>query len=187
MKYSTRNLQVSLSLELAKYLREQGFDVYWHVSNVLEPQTAGLLSPRDKVTFVPEFPANPLYIVRLKSGTNDAEVEVPALSLQVLGSPRKIKRLGLGDRRFERERDVRVEVLAADEAQQKEMLDLLYDWAHGEDVEFPVKDYDSDPTDPPSLDSVWVEWVSGDMVELVSEIPTIRYYVQLLMGVRYIE
>lgn len=188
MKYSTNNIQVSLTLQLAEFLRSKGYDIRWHSTGAVEPQTAGLPSPKDVITLTPEFPVNPTYIVRLNNRSPaPEEVAVPAFALQAVGSPKRLRRLGLGQKEHERERAIRVDGFAADQHQQKELADLLYDWLEGDDVRLRVSDYDSDPSNPPSLDPVEVDFAVVDRLELIGEVEAVRHYIQVTAAIRYVE
>ena len=199
MLYSTNNVQISLTVALAEYLRAQGYDVYWHTAALLEEQTAGLAEAKAIITLVPEFPSDPVFILpanpenvqRLKSeGVPSAEVIVPALSLQIIGSPRKGKIQGLGHRDYEWTRDLRVDGLAADAFQHRALADLLFEWLSGNDYRYlPVNDYDTNPTTPPALSPVEVLQDSSSAIrnELIHEVAAIRYYVQAQTRISYVE
>lgn len=199
MKYSTYNLQTSLTIALAEFLRSKGYDVFWHTAGLLEEQTAGLDEAKATITLVPDFPSDPAYIVpanpgnvqRLKSGsTSHAEIVVPALSLQVLGTPRKGRILGLGHREYEWVRDVRVDGLAADQFQHFSLADLLHDWFTKDEYRVvPVDDYEADPANPPALEPVEVlQQVSEtERQELVHEVEAVRYYLRTTTRVTYVE
>jgi hypothetical protein len=199
MKYTTNNIQISLTVALAAYLREQGYDIYWHTAGTRETQTAGLSEARGIVTLVPDFPADPVFILpanpdnvqRLKSESTTAEeVVVPALSLQVLGSPKRGNPLGLGHADYEWTREVRVDGLAADQYQHREIADLLFDWlTRKESQRLPVLDYDNDPANPQALDPVEVlqDFTNADRQELIHEVEAIRYYVRTTTRISYVE
>lgn len=189
MLYTTSNIQTSLTTALATLLRANGYDVYWHASGVTETQTAGLGTAKAVVTLVPEFPANPTSIVRLNdANVGEETVVVPALTLHVLGSPRRIRLRGLGHSDYEWARTVRIDGLAADEFQQRELQDLLYSWLHDTEwKEIPVFDYEADASSPPQLDPVYVQNAVVDRQELYLEVEAARYYLRALINLYYIE
>lgn len=190
MLYTTDNLVVSLTMALATYLRANGYDVFWQASGDTDAQTAGLAQAKAIVTLVAEFPANPTYIVRLKSEQSGAEeIVVPALSLRATTMPKRIALLGLGHKEYWWEREIMIDGLAADDFQQRDLLDLLHDFQQSEEFkEFTIYDYKSDPTTPPQLDNPARVMSAGERgQELVHENPAVRYYLQGTMRVQYVE
>lgn len=190
MQYSTRNLEVSLTLNLATYLRANGYDIRWHATDTVETNTAGADPARAEVTLVPEFPAIPVTIVRLKSEeSRQDEVVVPALSLQVLDTPERIRIQGLGHTDYQWQRSIRVDGFGADEFQHKDLQDLLHDWLQSEEWKrFEIYDYVSDPDNPALLeDPVIVVGSTIERRELIHEIEAVRYYVRAQATVAYIE
>jgi hypothetical protein len=198
MKYSTNNIQASLTIALAEFLRSAGFDVYWQgAGGVVDQHTSDLDEAKGIVTLVPDFPSDPVYILpanptniqRLKSeGLSIEEVVVPALSLQVIGGPQKGRILGLGHREYEWVREVRIDGLAADQFQHRELADLLFGWLQSEDrKEIPVYDYDANPTEPEPLAPVEVISATAERQELIHEVEAIRYYVRATTRVTYVE
>jgi hypothetical protein len=189
MLYSTTNMTISLTKALATYLRSRGYDVFWHQTGTSQPHTAGAGAARAEVTLVQEFPANPVSIVRLKTETTPQDkIVVPALSLQVIGTPERVTILGLGHRDYRWERHFRVDGLAADEFQHRELQDLLHDWLQNQEgVLLDVSDYDTNPADPPELEPVEVVDATIDRKELVTEIEAVRYYVRAQATVTYTE
>lgn len=197
MKYTTNNLQTSLTIALADFLRSKGYDIYWHAAGTISPQTAGLSEAKAIISFVPAFPSKPTFILpanheniqRLK-GRNLGEeyVVVPALTLQVHGSPRRVRIRGLGHKDYEWTREVQIYGLAADKYQHRELADLLHHWLTSEEFkEIPVFDYDSDPSAPPALPPVHVLHSDVDWQELYQEVEAIRYYFRAFATVTYVE
>jgi hypothetical protein len=190
MKYTTNNMTVSLTLALAVFLRSHGYDVHWHATGDTDAQTAGLSTAKGTVTLVPEFPANPTYIVRLRDDSAGAEeVVIPALSVQLPNGASRGDILGLGDPRYFWQRDLRVDGLATDEFQHRELADLLHDWLQSvERKEFTVYDFDTDPSGTTLLEPCWVD--HADKVwrtELTGDVDTIRYYVRATATLSYVE
>lgn len=188
-KYGTENLTVSLTIALSDYLRSRGYDVFWHATQTTDANTADLDIPKAVVTLVPEFPANPATIVRLRDETAGQEqIVVPALSLQVIGSPKRIEGLGLGHKDYLWEREIRVDGLAANDYQHRAFQDLLHDWLQSvESKEFAISDYETDPTNPTPLEPAWVTFADTDRAELVNQIEAVRYYVRATAVLAYIE
>jgi hypothetical protein len=186
MRYSTESLTVSLTVALSDFLRSRGYDIYWVATQTTDVNTLGSL--KATVTIVPEFPANPATIVRLKSDSaGNSEIVVPAMSLQIVGPPKRISILGLGHADYEWERELRVDGFASDEFQQMALMDLFHDWLSSEeDKALPVSDY-SDPANPVVLDPVHVTYAEPDRLELYQGNDAVRYYVRLTATVRYIE
>lgn len=186
MKYSSQNLTLNLTLLLAEEFKRLGYDILWHATGDQEPQTAGLPTPQGEITLVPEFPANPTYVVRLNSEDDEGEeVVIPAFTL-LLGPVRKLKRLGIGQKEFFRERKIIIDGFARDSFEQRKLADALYDWLD-EKEQIPVLDYDSDPDTPPPLEPVWVGWVEVHHQELAGETDAVRYYIRAVATLRYVE
>lgn len=188
MKFTTNNILVSLTTALADYVKSQGYDVLWKATGETDPQTLGGTT-KATVTFTPSMPANPAYIVRLKSDSaGPEEVVVPVLALQVPTDPKRIDIMGLGHKDYLWERDVRVDLFAMDEFQQREMADLLHDWLNSEEYkEFPILDYAANPAAPPALGNCRVEFALVERQELIHEVEAIRYYVKASAVISYIE
>ena len=188
-KYGTENLTISMTLHLADYLRSRGYDVFWHATQTTDANTAGLTPAKATVTLVPEFPANPTTIVRLRDeAAGPEQIVVPAFSLQVVGSPTRMEGLGLGHKDARWERELRVDGLAANDYQHRAFQDLLFDWLLSvENKEFVISDYDTDPANPTPLDPAWVTFATTDRAELISQIEAVRYYVRATAVLSYIE
>lgn len=188
-RYGTENLTVSMTLNLADYLRSRGYDVLWHATQTTDANTAGLTPAKATVTLVPEFPANPVTIVRLMGeAAGPDQIVVPALSLQVIGSPTRMEGLGLGHKDARWEREIRVDGLAANDYQHRAFQDLLHDWLLSvESKEFAISDYETDPANPIALEPAWVTFASTDRTELISQIEAVRYYVRATAVLSYIE
>lgn len=190
MVYSTNNVTLSLHKHFSELLRENGYNVFWHAWKDLEPHTSGLPEAKGTITLVPEFPANPSYLVRLTDG-NPAQdkhlIGVPAFSVQVIGSPRKIRRQGLGDPVFERERRFRIDGFCTDAFQHRELADLFYSWLEGTDKRLEMWDFETDGSNPPQLEPVYIQFAEVDREELIGENEAIRYYVHLQAAFRYFE
>jgi hypothetical protein len=189
MRYGTQNLTVSMTISLAEFLKSNGYDVFWQATQTTEANTAGLLVPKDTVTLVPEFPANPAPIVRLRNDTAGSyQIVIPALSLQVIGAPRRIGILGLGHTEYEWERELRVDGLAANDYQHRAFQDMLHDWLMSVEFKrFPISDYETDPANPTPLEPAWITFAGTDRTELVSEIEAVRYYVKATATLSYVE
>lgn len=187
MKYDTTNMTLSLYRHLSELLRGLGYDVFWHATGETDPQTAGLAEKKGTITLVPEFPANSSTIVRLISGSPDEhQIAVPAFALKVLGGPKKIKRQGLGDPIFERERRFRIDGFALDSAGHRALADSLYDWLEGTDKRLDIWDY-SGGSNPTPLEPALVRFAEVDREELYQENEAIRYYIHLIAALRYYE
>lgn len=189
MLFSTDNVLVSLTLALADHLRLNGYDVYWQATGTTDPQTAGLAQAKALVTLVPEFPANATYIVGLKSEQSGAEeVVVPALSLRLTTSPKRVKILGIGHKDYTWERECMIDGLAADAFQQRELVDLLHEFQQSvEWKEFSVFDYETDPNAPALVGPVRVVAAGERSSQLVHDNPAVRYYMQATAKLQYEE
>lgn len=193
MKFTTNNVQTSLTLDLAAFLRGKGFDVRWHATGDTEGQTAGLVGAKDTVTFVPDFPENPAFIVRKQGLNGDStgaeEVVVPAVTVQALHTPTEIGIIGLGHPERDWEREIRVEAIAADAFQHRELADLLHEWLLGTTGKaFTIYDYDADPGTPVALDEqmrVVSAYVRRTM--LPHEVEAVRPYINATAVLAYIE
>lgn len=189
MLYTTTNVQVSLSMALGQFLQSIGYNVHWQATGETDAQTAGLATPLGTITLVPEFPANPQYIVRLKGDSSGPEVIViPALCLRIEGSPtRKVIR-GLGHKDYEWQRHIVVDGFASNEFEHRSLADALYTWFQSvEWKEFPVYNYDANPVSPALLGSLWVETTGVDRKALVNDNEAVKYYIQAVSLVTYIE
>lgn len=191
MRYSTTNVQTSLTYHLTKYLREIGYDIRWHIDNHLDPHTSEG-ERLGEIRIVKGFPSNPTFIVRLNdSAGKPNEVIVPALSLQLIGGPRIGKRLGIGHSDFNRSRVVVVDGFADDSVQQKELADQLYAWVGRGDVTFSMWDYEADPENPPSLPDMTVDIKSippsVQWADFVGESDVVRHYIKLHFVLNYEE
>lgn len=190
MKFSTNNVQISMTIALATEFRAKGFDVFWHSTREQDNHTNGGIA-KDVVTLVPEFPANPAFIVRKQGLRSDSPVEeivVPAFSVQLPSYPKRGEILGLGHPEYEWDRLFRVDGLAADEFQHRQIGDLLHDWLQSiEEKEFSIYDYDTDPANPPLLGPVRIKFPQVERLELVQESEAARYYIRATAILRYVE
>jgi hypothetical protein len=188
MKLTTNNLLVSLTVALAGHLRAKGYDIYWQAADTTDAQTV-LPEKKGTVTFVPAFPANPTFIVRLRSeSAGTEEIVVPAISLMVGKSPHRVRSRGLGHKDYEWERKFSVFALAADEFQHRELADLLHDWLESESFKaIPMADYDADAATPPPLEPVYVVMSSTDPREVYADNDATRYRITTTAVVTYIE
>lgn len=193
MKYSTNNVQISLTLHLAEFLRARGYDVLWHADKSVDAQTAGLAEPKDTITLVPDFPENPAFVVRKQGLNGDTasaeEVVVPAMTLMVLDTPTPIGIRGLGHRDRDWERSFRIDGIASDDFQQRELADLVHDWLLDEQNKtFTISDYDTDTVNPPVLaDPVVVEFAHVGRKTLPQEVEAVRPYFYATVTLSYIE
>jgi hypothetical protein len=192
MRYSTENMQVSLTKQLAKYLKASGYSIFWHSGGILEAHTSTLTQPRGIITLVPEFPATPTSIKRLNSGEAHSslkpdQIAVPVLTLSVGKLPKKLRRLGLGMSEHEYEREFMVDGLAASKRQHRHLADTLYRWLGMGDVLLECYDFDTDPTDPPLMEPMTVQWADVIKPEMSHENPAIRFYVNAKAAVKYSE
>lgn len=193
MKYSTNNVQISMTMHLAEYLREKGYDVRWHTDKSVDAQTAGLPAAKDTVTLVPDFPEDPAFVVRKQGLNGDTaspeEVVVPAMTLMVLDTPIPVAILGLGHKEREWERSLRIDGIATDDFQQRELADLLHDWLLAEQNKaFTISDHDGDPASPVVLeDPVYVEFAHVARKTLPQEVEAVRPYFYATVTLSYIE
>lgn len=186
MIYSTNNLTLSLGKHFSLLLRNNGFDVFWKASGRTQPRAT--VEAKGTATIVPSFPANPTHIKRLTVGSPaNHEVVIPAFSLRVLGSPRKLQRAGIGDPTFERERSFRIDGLARDSFEHRAFNDMLYDWLQATDVYLDIWNYDVNRAAPPPLEKVWVNTARVSEEELTTGDEAHRYYVSCVAALRYFE
>jgi hypothetical protein len=188
-KYNTNNVKVSLTAEVATYLRSRGYDVFWHATRETDAETAGLTAPLATITLVPSFPAIPTYIRRLNSSDGGSdEIIVPAFTLYTDETPNRVASLGLGHKDYEWSRRVLIDGFADTAFQQAELADVFQDWLQSEEQkEFVIYDYATDPTTPPALDPMRVMFSHIDQLELVNENEAVRYYVKVIMLLNYEE
>ena len=193
LKYTADNVLVSIQRDLANALKAFGYNVKWRATGEVETYTmAGLQSAKGTVTLVPEFPATPAYLVK-SAGLNDGsipreqEIQVPAFALVLPTAPKKIRRAGIGESIFERQRGFRIEGFAWDEFQQRELFDFFYNWLEAGTVMLPVWDYASNPASPPALDPVEVIRADVQKAELIHEVEAIRYYISVSVIISYFE
>jgi hypothetical protein len=189
VKYSTVNTLVSLTQDLATALRAAGYNVFWQQTGDTDAHTSALGTPLATVTLVKDFPANPTYIVRLKSdNAGTEEVVVPAFTLYLPDHPRRGPHLGLGHAEYTWTREMWIEGFAFDDFQQKDLGDLLHVWLNGtKDKEFPVRDHVANPVTPPALGAVRVEKATVERLELVNQVEAVRYFVRAVTVLAYEE
>lgn len=188
MIYSTTNMTLSIYRQFADLLRGKGYDIYWDMTQEREQRVDTTVNAKGTITLCSEFPANPTQVVRLSSGgPAEWEVVVPAFAIQVLGSPRKIRRAGIGDPTFERERRFRIDGFARDSFEHRELADALYDWLQESDKRLDVWNYDASAGNPALLEPVLLWDTSVDRQELTSGDEAHRYYINLSASVRYFE
>lgn len=187
MYYSTENLQISLTLNLASFLRERGFSTFWH--STAETEATPVDPSAGTIAFIAEIPANPTPFVRLKSESGGSEeIVVPALTLHTYGSPRRMRILGLGHREYEWERDIQIDAFAADDDQQRRLADLLHEWLQREELqELPVSDFRSNAVSPTALEPVRVVFSDVRREDLVNENAAVRYYIRVEATLQYVE
>lgn len=184
MLYTKKNILVSMALQCAEVLKEAGYSVFWNESKELDETEES--EPLGVVTLVEAFPANPQYIQRLNDVTDSDEIIViPAFSLQV-SSSRKIRRTGLGESTWERERQVRFDGFARDQDEQEVLANLLLGWLDSEEM-FTILNYDEDVEDPEALELTWMETVEMETKQLDGDVDAIRNYIKLEAALRYIE
>lgn len=187
MLYTIDNVTVSMFINLATEMRSRGWNIFWHATGETEAFTAG--TEVGTITLLQSIPQNPTFITREESGdyANQSQVIIPAFAMKTQ-PPRKIKRLGLGDVRFEREYDIKIGGLAANARQQATLASALYEWLDIGDTNYymPMWDY-SDPVTPVELDSAEVWWVDVTTQEVATEVDNIRYQINVQLTLRYVE
>jgi hypothetical protein len=212
MRYTTTNLEVSMTLCLADMLRAKGYDIYWHATGTTDAHTTTSGGAKGTITLVPDFPANPTYIVRLKSeNAGPEEIVLPALTLHCLRGARRVEHVGLGHADYLWERHVLIDGLARDEFQQRELADLLHEWLNDEwRKRMPMGDFGAPeqsantateffPPDffamsavvegqgVPALHDAYVEMATTDREELSVENEAARHYLRADVLLRYYE
>jgi hypothetical protein len=181
MLYTTTNLQIGATLDFASRMQKAGYNIFWHAVGVLDPSTAEG-EPLGTITLVRDFPANPTYVVGLKSESPaEHEVVVPAFTVQVL-SPRKLQRLGIGNPLFFRERVVQIDGLVANQFQHRELADLIYSEYDKDKVFISVTDDAGDALEP-----VRVPMVRVVRTEAIDQDESIRYYIRAVLVLSYVE
>lgn len=178
MKYSTNNVEVSLTLALAEYIRARGFDIRWQATEAVDTQTV-LPEEKGTVTFVPDFPANPTDIVRLNSDSENPEaVVIPAFTLHCPEQPERVRIVGLGHSDYHWQREVRIDGFAWDEFQHRELADLLHDFFNETgSKEIPIYDHDANQSAPPSIGTMQVTIARAEKRERWDWPDACRYYV----------
>jgi hypothetical protein len=187
MLYNSHNIIVSLTLDLAEFLRNKGYAIYWHSTG--ETDSSVQDPPVGTITFIASIPANPSPFVRLKSESGGLdEIVVPALSLRTAHTPRRRRILGIGHREYEWEQDIEVDAFALDEFEQRSLSDLIHDWANrNEYQELPVFDYSANATNPNVLEPVRVTYSDVRRDELDNENAAVRYHVRGDFTVQFVE
>jgi hypothetical protein len=187
MKYSLENLTVSLTLNLASFLRSRGYTVLWQESG--ETEESELTPSLGTISFIPEIPANPSPFVRLKSESGDlSEIVVPALTLQIFDSPKRKRSLGIGHTEHFWEQEVRIDAFAGDETQHRQLAMLFHEWLQrAGQQELPVSDYSGNATTPTVLEPVRVLFSDVRREELQNENAAVRFYINAFFGIEFIE
>lgn len=189
MQYSTSNVLISVQKQFAQRLLEEGYAVRYQATREV---TLPVGTVKGTVTLVPEFPPDPLNVVRspvLNDGTvpTDTQVMVPAFAISIPGSPKKMRRAGIGDAAFERWLTIYIYGFAYNDFQQRALKDLLYEWLEIGDVRLSVWDYDSNPSSPTALDRMDVVNAIIGKEERVTEIDAIRYFLEAEIIVSFFE
>lgn len=193
MKYTTRNILVSVQKQLATHFLENGYAIRWQTTGeVVPPDVLDFPTPLGTITLVPEFPADPLNVARspvLNDGTQPktGQVLVPAFAVSIPDSPKRVRRAGIGDATFERWLTVHIYGFAYDKFQQRDLKDLLYDWFEIGDVKIQVWDYDTDPVTPDELEAMDVIDADISKLENVESVDAVRYYILATLIVSYFE
>lgn len=189
MQYSINNVTVSVLVHVATVLKAAGWRVFWQASGETEPHTASG-EALGTVSLLQDIPADPTFIAMPQAGdyTRQDVVVLPAFAISVT-PPRKLRRIGLGDYRFERETTVRLAGIVASSRQQTTLASTLYDWLQvGEDHHtMVVKDYESNPSAPTDLAPVDVWFVNVATPEIGIAVESIRYRVNITLILRYVE
>lgn len=188
--YSNTNFQLTWMKAVANTLRDAGYDVLVYESNTTLPHTSELAEPLDTVTLVDEFPSDPAQLRLLKDGESPKahEIALPALAVQAL-DPRGQSFYELGSDDRIKERRVRIDGLAANKRQHRELPDTLYYWL--EDLgDLVIQDYSDDPASPTPLQPV--EILGESLVQergrlYIEENEDLRYYLKVVVNCQYIE
>lgn len=192
MLYSTVNVEISLKVAFGDYLRARGYAVRWQDSGVVDPPTGGTATPggppKDTVSLVSDFPAEPTNIVRLTSDQKGPQtIVVPAFTLHALTLPARQGIRGLGHADYEWERHVRLDGFAADEFQHRELADLIHDFFNdvGE-KEFEISGYDQNAAAPPDVGPLRVRLAAVQRPVKQEWPQQVRYYVTATAVLYYI-
>jgi len=189
MLYTLDNFAVSMFVNMATVLKADGWDIFWHASGETDTQTSGG-STKGKVSLIQNIPADPVFITTGTYGdyAKRENIVIPAFAIQVI-PPRKIRPLGLGDHRYEREVDIRIAGIATDNRQQATLASTLYEWLQIGETHFTMDiwDYSSNPASPTSLEkaNVWFAYVTTP--EVAYEVDSIRYQINIDLVLRYVE
>jgi len=184
MQYTQENVMLSIFVNLAQHLRQDGWSVFWHSSGQTEAHTAG--SSKGTITLIQAIPATPTFITQ-GTRANQDEIVIPALAIQV--SPtRRLDRYGLGDSRFHREMQVRIGGIAGNDREQRTIAKSLIEWSDvGEvNVHFPVYDY-TNPNAPVELQHAELWWAHTTTPEVATEVENVRYRINTELILRYVE
>ena len=186
MRYTTDNLVVSLTKNLSVFFRQQGWDILWATNNTTSIHTTGTLV--DVLTICTSFPTEPRFISRLKGDSAGKEdILVPALTLYAIGSPVRVRSLGLGHLDSEWSRAVTIEAVAETDAQQRALMDLLHIWLMDvPHVALPILDY-TIPSTPVVLDPVYVEDATINAMVIPQPFDAVRFIVRADLLIFYFE
>ena len=188
MQYSHDNLLVSVSKHFATFFPSLGYDVFWHASGDTDAETAG--QKIGTITLVQKVPQNPTFIVGEDVGnlSQGDQIVLPAFAVHVM-PPRKVRRYGIGDPRFEREVQIFVLGMASDSRQQATLASELYEWLDVGDTSYylDIWDYESNPSSPSTLEPAELWRTSMDTPEVADEVDVIRYQINIELALRFVE
>lgn len=187
MQYNTANITVSLTQELARYVRAHGYEVLWYSTNEVVAHTGGGAS-LGQITFVSAYPAEPRFISRLKGeSAGKDDILAPALALYTSSGPSRVRSQGLGHLDSEWSRQFVIEAVTETDAQQRALMDLLHVWLMDTpNVVIPCYDY-SNPLAPVLLAPVYVEEATVDAIRIPQPFDAAQYLIRVDGSVFYFE
>ncbi|MBU8920979.1 MAG: hypothetical protein KOO63_03880 [Bacteroidales bacterium] len=174
------NITTSAAQFLAEKFTDAGWLVYWQATGVSSgTATVG------EVTLVPEFPAEPNFLVAPKSpiqARTAQDVIIPAFAVTLVKEPKEEVRAGLGEDLFKQRAMLLVDGFASDKAEHFSFATLFRTWFR-EGFSLPILDFENYPTNPPLVDSgnadVWFENRELHTAELVDVPHHARYYLNM--------
>lgn len=189
MQYSTDNVTLSLQRQLSELLMEEGWNIFWHASQVTEPHTSGLPSAKGTIVIIPEIPDRVVDISGLSiEDTEPHQVALPVFSVHV-GNRVQDRIGGLGHADYFWHREIRIDGLVRNSFEHTKLADLFSEWLEGDNqTKIRIWDFDSDETGSTELRAAEVLWSSVRRTELsAEENPLVRYYLGAVASIEYIE
>jgi hypothetical protein len=178
------NLTTSAAVFVGEQFADAGWAVYWQATDILSGTAV-----EGEVTIVPEFPDDPSLLVLPPATRSASKILLPAFAVTLSSEPFDVIRAGLGETIFEQRSSIMVDGFVADQSQHLAFATMFRNWFR-DGVIFPVRDYESSPTNPSLIDiDVIFEGRRIDRTEFVdpSVPPTARYYLNMEVDLMFFE